>query len=276
MNKTGKLKRVKTIDITIITFLVMGALAVFFSGCSYFDSGSDESPSLLQSGNTNGTIQPGDGTEGVVGITAIDLGTFHSIALGDDGTVWVWGENTSGQLGDGIAIDTYSTVPIQVEGISNVIAVSAGNFHSLALRDDGTVWAWGLNYAVELENGIPVSSATLMQVEGLNGIIAISAGTNHSLAIRDDGTVWAWGRNSYGQLGIRTTSNYSTPVQVEGLSDVTAISAGHLSSIALRDDGTVWAWGRNGYGQLGIRTISNYSTPVQVEGVIIPRLSRGL
>ena len=219
-------------------------------------------------------------------VIAIVAGDDHSLALKSDGTVWAWGYNYYGQLGIGTSgIGTNSSTPVQVLGedginpLSNIKAIAAGTSHSLALKSDGTVWAWGYNYYGQLGDDSTVDSSTPVQVLGVGGsgkltdVIAIDGGWYHSLALKSDGTVWAWGRNNNGQLGDGTTTTSPTPVQVLGvggsgnLTDITAISAGDLHSLALKSDGTVWAWGHNNYGQLGDGTTTDSSTPVQVLGV---------
>jgi len=206
-------------------------------------------------------------------IIAISAGDSHSLALKSDGTVWAWGSNSSGQLG----VNTYFTVintPIQVSNLTGIIAISAGNNHSLALKSDGTVWAWGYNGYGQLGNSTTNSSSTPVQVKSsllgisnLTGITAISAGASYSLALKNDGTVWSWGNNNYGQLGNGSNTQRNYAVQVSNLSGITAISAGGGHSLALKNDNTVWAWGYNGGGQLGNGSTSNSYTPVQVKGL---------
>ncbi len=145
--------------------------------------------------------------------------------------------------------------------------ISAGSSHTLVLKSDGTVWAWGHNFTGELGDGTRENKYIPVQVSGLGNIIAISAGYQMSLALKNDGTVWSWGANSYGQLGDGTTENRRIPVQVIGLSDVEAISVGHLCNFALKNDGTVWSWGWNTVGQLGDGTTENRRIPVQVAGL---------
>jgi len=160
-----------------------------------------------------------------------------------------------------------SSTPLQVPNLSQVVALAAGYGHSLALRSDGTVWAWGDNSYGQLGNGTTTNSSTPVQVSGLSGIVAISAGGYHSLALRSDGTVWAWGENSFGQLGNGTATDSYTPVHVSSSSGIVAISAGGSHSLAVRSDGTVWAWGNNFAGELGNGTFTDSSTPVQVSGL---------
>jgi len=170
-----------------------------------------------------------------------------------DGSVWTWGANESGQLGDGST--NVRTTPIQVKGVRDISAVACGSAHTLALTKSGTAWSWG--------NG----QTTPKQIAELKEIIAIAAGNGHSLALKKDGRVWSWGASHRGQLGNGTTNDASAPVQVTGLTDVTAIAAGRYHSVALRKDGTVWAWGANNDGRLGDGTTEHRFTPVQVKGL---------
>ena len=108
-----------------------------------------------------------------------------------DGTVWAWGKNDNGQLGDGTTEG--KSVPVQIESLSGVIALAAGSYHSLALKGDGSVWAWGNNAHGQLGDGTTEGKSVPVQIESLSGVIALAAGNSHSLALKDDGSVWAWG-----------------------------------------------------------------------------------
>jgi alpha-tubulin suppressor-like RCC1 family protein len=159
------------------------------------------------------------------------------------------------------------SVQVQVTDLSRYVAVAGGYYHTVVLKDDSTVWAWGYNNYGQLGDGTAINRNTPVQVPGLSGIKAIACGYYHTVALKDDGTVWAWGYNYYGQLGDGTTTNRNYPVQVPGLSGITAIASGYYHTIALKDDGTVWTWGYNNYGQLGDGTAINRNTPVQVPGL---------
>ena len=199
-------------------------------------------------------------------VTDIAAGGYHSLALGNDGTVWAWGGNYSGQLGDGTTIDRAE--PGMVNGLNGKFTkIAAGYSHSLALKDDRTVWAWGNNYYGQLGDGTETMRTTPVRVGGLTGIVAVSGGGSHSLALKSDGTVWAWGSNGSGQLGDGTTIVRTTPVRVSGLTGIIAVSGGGYHSLALKSDGTVWAWGSNSSGQLGDGTTTSRTTPVQVSGL---------
>ncbi|MCL2049378.1 MAG: hypothetical protein FWG87_11710 [Defluviitaleaceae bacterium] len=216
------------------------------------------------------------------GVTAIAAGINHTVALKDDGTVWAWGYNTWGQLGDGTT--ALRLTPVQVTDLSNVKAISAGEWHTVALKDDGTVWAWGSNTRGLLGIGeaITTESLTPIQVTDLSNVTAISASSYHTVALKSDGTVWSWGYNTYGQLGIGlyygSTAPRYTPVQVTGLSDVTSISTGwYQYTVALKNDGTAWTWGNNECGQLGDGTTTDRHTPVRVTDLSnVTTISAGL
>ena len=206
---------------------------------------------------------------GFTDITVFGGGFVHSVALRADGTLLTAGSDIYGQLGDGVIGGRIQTTFAAVTdgNIANITAVSGGVNHNLALRSDGTIWAWGQGTSGQLGNGMSENSGTPVQV-GANiagfdrQIIQISAGY-HNLALTADGKVWAWGANNYGQLGNDTVGNSSTPVPVltaSGglqLSGVAQISAGEFHSVALKTDGSVVVWGNNEYGQVGNNTLIN-------------------
>ncbi len=196
----------------------------------------------------------------------VSAGPNHTLALRSDGTVWAWGRNNLGQLGDGTT--SLRTAPVQVSDLTGVVAVAAGRSHSLALTKDGRVWAWGDNSSGELGDGTTAGRLRPVPVSDLAGVTAIAAGGRlFSVALREDGTVVAWGDNNLGQLGDGTNTPRLRPVPVPGVSEVTAISAGHAHVLALRRDGSVMAWGWNGLGQLGDGTQTDRTRPVPVRDV---------
>jgi len=199
-------------------------------------------------------------------ITGIAGGGQHSLALKNDGTVWAWGYNVYGALGDGTTVQ-FRNIPVQVLNLTGAIAIAGGDYHSLALKGDGTVWAWGYNGYGQLGNGTNTNSNVPVRVSNLTGVTAITSGWFHSLALKSDGTVWAWGQNWYGQLGPGVSGDSNIPVLVPGLTGMTAIAAGFGHTVALKNDGTVWAWGYNGEGELGNGTSgtgTSSSIPVRV------------
>jgi alpha-tubulin suppressor-like RCC1 family protein len=189
------------------------------------------------------------------------------MALGRDGTVWTWGANFLGQLGDGTTAPRVAPAP--VPGLSEVKALVGGNHHRLALRQDGTVWAWGGNTFGQL--GDPAldffsPSPSPTQVPGLTDVVAIQAPFSHSMAVRADGTVWTWGGEPFAWGGgwddIRTS-----PAPVPGLSEVTAVAGGLRHYLALRADGTVWTWRNLLYGVPPQDVASSPYRPLPVEGL---------
>ncbi|NJK43908.1 MAG: hypothetical protein HC933_06125 [Pleurocapsa sp. SU_196_0] len=145
--------------------------------------------------------------------------------------------------------------------------VAAGGYHSLAVRADGTVWAWGNNVSGQLGDGSNESRNAAVQTRNLNGVTSVTAGEYHSLALKNDGTVWAWGDNEDGQLGDDTDTARTTPVQVSSLTGIVAIAAGNSHSLALKNDGTVWAWGMNSDGALGDGSLETRISPVPVKNL---------
>jgi alpha-tubulin suppressor-like RCC1 family protein len=179
----------------------------------------------------------------------VAAGSAHSIALKYDGTVYTWGSNAYGQLGNGTSTD--SSTPVQVKGLANVVAIAAGFYHNLAVKSDGTVWAWGNNALGQLGSGAcPCANSNVpVQMKGVTNGIAVAAGLNHSLVLTNAGIVAA-GDNTFGQIGDGTNTGRPTAVAV-ALTGVVALAAGRNHSLALLTNGNVWAWGDDSVGQLG-------------------------
>jgi alpha-tubulin suppressor-like RCC1 family protein len=190
--------------------------------------------------------------------------------LDADGTEGTWGDLPVNQPARMLSAEDapfYSPFPVEVTGLTGITAISAGYYHNLAIKSDGTIWAWGANWYGQLGDGTTINQAAPVQIPDLAGIRAVSAGYDHSLAIQYDGTVWAWGRNNTGQLGDGTTDEHPSPVQVVGVSGATAIAAGAYHSLAVGAGHVVWAWGWNGHGQLGDGTLTDRLSPVQITDV---------
>jgi uncharacterized repeat protein (TIGR02543 family) len=202
----------------------------------------------------------------------ISAGSSHSLALQEDGTVWAWGENEAGQLGDVTEFNKKSAVQTTV---TDAVYIAAGGQFSLALKNDKTVWGWGSNGVGELGDGTFIARALPVKTQ-INDVVAIAAGENHALAVKEDGTVWSWGFNLRGQLGNGDFLTKSSPVQVftavdSPLEDITALAAGDSHSLALKRDGTIWAWGDNQRGQVGNTGdayTQHYAVQVQLTDVI--------
>jgi uncharacterized repeat protein (TIGR03803 family) len=204
--------------------------------------------------------QPLPGTQWL----SIAAGGYHQAAVRADGTLWTWGWNADGQLGDGTT--TTRSLPVQVGTVANWLKVTAGLYHTIALRGDGTLWAWGYNSEGQMGNGTASFTDQLLPVQiGTAADWAdVVSGAYHILARKQNGTLWAWGYNLNGQLGDGSTTNRTTPVQIGTNTTWAKISAGGYHTVATRADGTLWAWGRNAEGQLGDGSTSTRTAPVQI------------
>ena len=230
----------------------------------------------LGDGVTTGAATISVLTLDITNVSAISAGGIHTLAVKSDGTVWAWGSNQSGQVGVQEQFSFFRTRPVQLPGLTGFVAVAAGGAHSLALKSDGTVWAWGSNTSGQVGNGTFTQAVyEPVQVAGLSNVKAIAAGQNFSLAVKTDGTVWGWGANAMGTpptggggvLGSQNISSTSTPVQLAGLSNVTSVAAGGYHAVALKTDGTLASWGDNQFGQLGDNGGASGSTPRAVAGL---------
>ena len=198
-----------------------------------------------------------------VSIAAPSTGNGHTVALKSNGTLWAWGWNYYGQLGDGTTTDSH--VPEQVTSVSNKwVSIAAGWDHTIALKSDGTLWAWGWNGDGQLGDGTIIDKHTPTQIGSDDKWVSISAGSTHTIALKSDGTLWAWGWNNHGELGDGTIIDKHTPTQIGSDDKWVSIAAGYSYNIALKSDGTLWAWGWNDDGQLGDGTIIDKHTPTQI------------
>jgi len=205
-----------------------------------------------------------------ISVKAVAGGGVSAYALRADGTVWAWGRNDYGQLGNGTTVDSHT--PVQVPGLTEVKAISAGCWTGYALRDDGSVWAWGHNAYGQLGNGGTANALAPAQVPGLPKVTLIAGGRWAGYAKGADGTLWSWGANWHSQLGDgQTYTSRPTPGRVteNGIdqSKVTALASSGDSAYALLSDGTVLAWGRNDLGQLGLGVPSERFLPNLVQNL---------
>jgi alpha-tubulin suppressor-like RCC1 family protein len=195
-------------------------------------------------------------------VVAVAAGWEDSFFLKADGTLWSMGYDEYGQLGTGT--NTGSDInPLPLKVASDVVAVAAGDEHSLFVKADGTLWAAGYNYYGELGNG--TASNTNLPVIVASNVVAVAAGGYHSLFVKTNGTLWAMGFNGYGQLGNGTTGNQDTPVSVG--SNVVAVAAGFFHSLFVMTNGTLWVMGDNSNGELGNGTTTEANTPINVGNV---------
>ncbi len=252
------------------------------------DSGPDErelTPVKVKGVNGQGDLDD---------IFTVSAGEQHSMALGNDARVYTWGDNLfqdgerRGKLGNGDTTSNLVDTPVLVlrndnsEPLENIVGISAGWDHSMALDTGGYVYTWGNNGECydsdggRLGDGTTTDRSKAVKVVGVGGsgdldnIEAISAGEGHSMALDTSGYVYCWGDNYYGQLGDGTNDHSPAPVQVVGpdgdgyLENIVAISAGFWHSLAIDSDGTIWVWGKGTYGRLGIGTTGNANIPQRV------------
>jgi len=187
----------------------------------------------------------------------------HSLSVKTDGTLWGWGANSNGQLGDNSTINASS--PIQIGSATNWNTVSAGGRFSLATTTDNELYLWGRNLNGEIGDGTTVARSSPVQLGGTDWS-AVSAGYSHCLAVKTNGTLWSWGVGSFGPLGQNDTIKRSSPVQVGALTNWLHVSGGTFHSLAIKTDGTLWGWGRNtaASSAVGDGTVINRSSPVQI------------
>jgi hypothetical protein len=196
-------------------------------------------------------------------------GSFHSSAVKTDGTLWVWGYNFYGQLGDNTRTDKLTPIR-EINSSTNWKQVTAGDSFCSAIKTDGTLWAWGRNTSAHLGDNSFSSRSTPRQIGTDTNWKQVFAGPTsaHAQAIKTNGTLWAWVNNFYGQLGDNTRATRSTPRQIGTDTNWKQVAGGGNHSLAIKTNGTLWGWGYNFYGQVGDNTSGNLnparSTPRQI------------
>ena len=218
--------------------------------------------------NVNRTVPTQEYTQST-NWSSVSAGDNHTVAIKSDGTLWAWGNNMYGKLGNGEInsfVDTY--IPTQeITQSTNWSSVSAGGAHTVAIKSDGTLWAWGDNYAGQLGDGtqeltiVPVQEST-----SSTNWSSVSVGSAHTVAIKSDDTLWVWGHYRDGRLGLGegTTTYIVVPTQnsISGNS-WSSVSSKSSHTIAIKADGTLWGWGKNTYGVLGDETEDSSWVPIQ-------------
>ena len=192
----------------------------------------------------------------------VGAGRFHSAAVKTDGTLWAWGRNAYGQIGDNTVV--YRSSPVQVGALTNWYQVFAGRI-TAAIKTDGTLWTWGYNSQGQLGDGTVIRRSSPVQVGALTNWSVVSGGSYHTASVKTDGTLWTWGDNGRGQLGDNTFDiPRSSPVQIGALTTWATTTCGGRHTAAVKTDGTIWAWGFNDSGQVGDTSIAWKSSPVQI------------
>ena len=191
---------------------------------------------------------------------------FHTLALKNDGLLYSFGDNTFGQLGYSSKAYSYST-PKQVNGISDVVGFDTSSSHSIALREDGTVWVWGKNDYGQLDSSTTEDVLLPKKVEGLPLISKVRAGNRFSVVLDVTGSVWMWGYNPSGQFGDIEEKFSLKPEFVNGLRNIADIKVGEFHTLALDRDGEVYSFGVNKQGQLGDGTYNTKYKPFKINGL---------
>lgn len=206
---------------------------------------------------------------------SIAAGTNHSLAIKTDGTLWAWGNNSNFQLGT-LPLSAIVYTPTQVGTLTTWQSVAAGLEHSLAIKTDGSLWAWGRNNYNQLGDNTLISKQTPTHIGlGYSDFTKISAGNYHSIAIRANHTLYAWGDNFYGQLGDGTGVNKTVPTLIGSFSDWDTVDAGGDHNIGRKTGGTIWGWGYNNSGQVGDGTFIDKLSPVQLGTATYTIISAG-
>ena len=194
----------------------------------------------------------------------VACGYRHTAAVKTDGTLWCWGDNANGKLGDNTI--TLRSSPVQTIAFgTNWISVSCGREYAAAIKTDGTLWCWGDNANGQLgDNTTTKRSSPVQTISYGNNWKQVSSGNEHTAAIKTDGTLWVWGMNFFGPLGDNTMTNRSSPIQTITLgTNWKQVACGMYCTAAVKTDGTLWAWGYNGYGNIADNTIAHKLSPVQ-------------
>lgn len=185
-------------------------------------------------------------------------------AVKDDGTLWMWGYNTSGGVGDQTVISRSS--PVQIGSLTDwgEPKMMAGDTASFVIKTDGTFWSWSAGYQGRTGHGDTLNRSSPTQIGSLTTWAQVAMGSAHVLALRTDGTLWCFGQGNEGALGLGSTVDASSPTQIGSLTTWAAVGTGVAMSVAIKTDGTLWSWGKNNNGQLGQGDVINRSSPVQV------------
>ena len=188
------------------------------------------------------------------------------MGLKTDGTLWMWGRNNYGGLGQGEPTNTHRSSPVQVPGTTWTTPIKS-DYIAMAFKTDGTLWSWGYNGFGNLGHNDRTNRNSPVQVPGTTWS-NIDTRIDHVMATKSDNTLWVWGRNNDGAHGLNQPSDvhYSSPTQIPGTTWADGVSTYGASAIATRTDGTLWNWGMKSSGKLGQNSVQYFSSPVQIPG----------
>jgi len=207
--------------------------------------------------NCNGEIDEGDVC--VFVSAKVAAGGSHTCAIKTNGSLWCWGNNLFGQLGDRTYTDRNTPVQIMPSGATSV---SLGGSHTCAIKTNGSLWCWGANGDGELGDGTDTAKNTPVQIMS-SGVSSVELGQDYTCAVKTNGSLWCWGYNGYGQLGDGTNTSRNAPVQVMS-SGVVSVALGYYHTCVIKTNGSLWCWGNNTSGQIGDGTNIDKNTPVQI------------
>jgi alpha-tubulin suppressor-like RCC1 family protein len=194
-------------------------------------------------------------------------GRQHTISFKTNTNVWIWGRNNYGQLGLGDTTNRKTPTQIQTGIETDWLIIAGGEYHTVGIVTNGTLWTWGNNEYGQLGLGDTISRVTpsLIQIGSDSDWFMVAAGDSYNISLKIDKTLWTWGNNESGQLGLDDTINRWTPVQVGSDTDWFMITGGGDHTISLKTNGMLWTWGNNVYGQLGLGDSINRWTPSQIQ-----------
>lgn len=190
-------------------------------------------------------------------------GEGFAVCIKTDGTLWSWGRNSSGMLGQNDTISRSS--PVQVGALTDWSKISTAEQVCIAIKSNGALWAWGYGAQGQLgQNNIITHSSPVQIGSATDWYSASVGGKGGVVAVKTNGTIWTWGRGASGRLGLNDTANRSSPTQVGALTNWSSASMAYNFCAAIKTDGSLWAWGYNTYGALGLGDTVSRSSPVQV------------
>lgn len=275
MRKTIKREKGITLVALVITIIIIIILATVTLNFAFGDNGLIKRAEDARDYYTNSAKEEAELMSNLeeywkseingIGFKEIAADYVQSLAIDEYGNLWGWGNNEYGQLGIG-STELYKTTPVQIKDGTRFEKICSGQQHSLAIDEDGNLWAWGYNEYGQLGDGTTEDKLTPVQIKVGTKFKEIYAELVHSLAIDEYGNLWAWGYNGYGQFGDGTTEDKLTPIQIKDGTKFKEIAAGEYHSLAIDEAGNLWTWGYNESGQLGNGNIEEYiSTPVQIK-----------